>query len=110
MLDEEEGDERQEEEETEEAMTMEYAEETIREWGQDDDIEEPMTTQQGGVQDNPLRTQSPETIGTTTVAPEAPRRPNLQGDTEQPSPSARDIVPEEYYDYLHVFEGKDNLG
>jgi hypothetical protein len=148
MLDEEEGDERQDEEETEEAMTREYIEETIREWGQDDDIEEtirdwgqddyieePTTMQQGGVQDNPLqiqsletigttavapepprmfnlplRTQSPETIGTAIMAPETPRRPDLQGDTAQPSLSARDIVPEEYHDYLHVFEGKDDLG
>jgi hypothetical protein len=23
---------------------------------------------------------------------------------------ARDIIPEEYYDYLHIFEGKENLG
>jgi hypothetical protein len=92
-------------------------------------------TQQGGVQDNPpriqslvaigttavarepprkfnlaLQTQSPETVETTVMAPETPRRPDLQGDTEQPSLSARDIVPEEYHDYLHVFEGKDNLG
>jgi hypothetical protein len=62
MLDEEEGDEWWDEEETEEAMTREYVEETIREWGQgddieeiirewgqDDDIEEPTTMQQGGV-------------------------------------------------------------
>jgi hypothetical protein len=148
MLDEEEGDQWQDEEETEEVMTREYVEKTIQEWGQDDyieetiweygqdnDIEEPMMTQQGGVQDNPLRIQSPETIRTTTAAPEpprrfnlplrtqlpetigtavappeTPRRPNLQGGTEQPSLSARDIVLEEYHNYLHVFEGKDDLG
>jgi hypothetical protein len=40
MLDQEEGDEWQDEEETEEAMTREYVEETIREWGQDNNIEE----------------------------------------------------------------------
>jgi hypothetical protein len=92
-------------------------------------------TQQRGVQDNPLRIQSPETIGTTAAAPESPRRFNLplrtqspetigtaamapekqrgpdsQGGTEQPSLSAMDIIPEEYHDYLHVFEGKDDLG
>jgi hypothetical protein len=38
MLDEEEGNEWQDEEETKEAMTREYVEETIREWGPDDDI------------------------------------------------------------------------
>jgi hypothetical protein len=94
-----------------------------------------MMMQQGGVQDNPLQIQSPETIGTTAAAPgpprrfnlplrtqspetigtaiaalETPRRPDLQGDTKQPSLSARDIVPEEYHDYLYVLEGKDNLG
>jgi hypothetical protein len=58
----------------------------------------------------PLRTQSLETIGTAVVAPEIPRRPDLQGDTTQPSLSGRDIIPEEYHDYLHVFEGKDDLG
>jgi hypothetical protein len=147
MLDEEEGDEWQDEEGTEEVMTGEYVEETIREWGQDDDIKELMTTQQRGVHDNPLRIQSPETIGTTAAAPGSPRRfnlplrtqsprrsnlplrtqspetigtaimapetqrgPDLQGGTGQPSLSAGDIVPEQYHDYLYVFEGKDDLG
>jgi hypothetical protein len=147
MLDEEEGDEWQDEEATEEAMTREYVEETIRESGQDDDIQELTTTQQQGVQDNPLRIQSPEIVGTTAAAPGSPRRFNLplrtqsprrfnlplrtqspetigtaaaapetqrgpdsQGGTGQPSRSAGDIVPEEYHDYLHVFEGEDDLG
>jgi hypothetical protein len=40
------------------------------------------------------------------------RRFNLPGITDQPSlpPTARDIIPEEYHDYLHIFEGKENLG
>jgi hypothetical protein len=40
------------------------------------------------------------------------RRFNLPGITDQPSlpPTARDIVPEEYHDYLHVCEGKENPG
>jgi hypothetical protein len=58
----------------------------------------------------PLQTQSLETIGTTIMVPETPRRPDIQGDTEQPSLLARDIIPEEYDDYLHIFEGKDDLG
>jgi hypothetical protein len=40
------------------------------------------------------------------------RRFNLPGIADQPSlpPTAGDIVPEEYHDYLHVFEGKENPG
>jgi hypothetical protein len=58
----------------------------------------------------PLQTQLLETIGTTIMVLETLRRPNLEGDTEQPSLVARDIILEEYHNYLHVFEGKDDLG
>jgi hypothetical protein len=44
--------------------------------------------------------------------PGTPRRLNLPGIANQPSlpPIAEDIIPEEYHDYLHVFEGKENPG
>jgi hypothetical protein len=58
----------------------------------------------------PLRTQSPETIGTATAAPETQGGPDSQGGTGHPSLLAGDIIPEEYHDYLHVFEGGDDLG
>jgi hypothetical protein len=46
------------------------------------------------------------------VVPGTPRRFNLLGITDQPSlpPTAGDIVPEEYHDYIQVFEGKENPG
>jgi hypothetical protein len=44
------------------------------------------------------------------VVPETQGGPDTQGGTGHPSLSARDIVPEEYHDYLHVFKGGDNLG
>jgi hypothetical protein len=46
------------------------------------------------------------------VEPGTLRRFNLLGIADQLSlpPTARDIIPEEYHDYLHIFEGKENLG
>jgi hypothetical protein len=46
------------------------------------------------------------------VAPGIPRRFNLPDIANQPSlpPAAGDIIPEEYYDYLHIFKGKENPG
>jgi hypothetical protein len=88
------------------------------------------------VPDNPSQIQSPRTNGTSVTMSEIPRRFNVQvvpdqpprimeaaaavpgiprrfnllGDANQLSlpPTAGDIVPEEYHDYLHIFEGKEN--
>jgi hypothetical protein len=129
-------DERRTRDQTEGDTMEEDAEETIRGWEEDDTNGEPM--EEATVPDNPSRIQSPRTNGTSAtiseiprrfnlqvvpdqpprimeaaaVAPGTPRRFNLPGIADQPSfpPMARDIVPEEYHDYLHVFEGKENLG
>jgi hypothetical protein len=135
MIDEEE-DERGTRDETEGHTIEEDTEETIWGWEEDDTNGEPM--EEATVPDNPSRIQSPRTNGTSAmtsetprrfnlqvvpdqpprimetaaVAPGTPRRFNLPGIADQPSlpPAARDIVPEEYHDYLHVIEGKENPG
>jgi hypothetical protein len=120
-----------------EGHTMEEdAEETIRGWEEDDTNGEPM--EEATVLDNPSRIELPRTNGTSAMtsetprrfnvqvvpdqpprimeaaaaAPGTPRRFNLSGIADQPSlpPTAGDIVPEEYHDYRHVFEAKENPG
>jgi hypothetical protein len=56
--------------------------------------------------------QPPGIIEVAVVEPRIPRRFNLPGITEQASlpPTAGDIIPEEYHDYLHIFERKENPG
>jgi hypothetical protein len=135
MIDEEE-DERRTRDETEGDTMEEDAEETIWGWEDDDTNGEP--TEEAIVPDNPSRIQSPRTNETLAMTSETPRRFNLQvvpdqplriievavaapgilrrfnlpGIADQPSlpPAAGDIIPEEYHDYLHIFEGKENLG
>jgi hypothetical protein len=111
-------------------------EETIQGWEEDNTNGEPM--EEAIVPDSPSQIQSPGTNRTSAttsetlrrfnlqvvpdqppgmmevaaVEPGTPRRFNLLGIANQPSlpPIAGDIVPEEYHDYLHVFEGKENPG
>jgi hypothetical protein len=89
MLEEEEEEERLERD-TEEVITQGYIEETLSTWelchvGLE-------TTQQ--------------------QEEEMPERFNLQNNSNQSSPPAlaRDVVPSEYHDYLHVFKARDNQG
>jgi hypothetical protein len=135
MIDEGE-EERRARDETEGDTTEQDAEETIWGWEEDDTNREPM--EEATVPDNPSRIQSPGTNRTSAMTSETPRRFNLQvvpdqppgmmavavaepgtlrrlnlpGIADQPSlpPTAEDIIPEEYHDYLHVFEGKENPG
>jgi hypothetical protein len=135
MIDEGE-DERRMRDETEGDTMEEDAEETIRGWEEDDTNVEPM--EEAAVPDNPSRIQSlrtnrtsattsetprrfnlqvvpdqpPRIMEVAAAAPGTPRRFNLPGVADQPSlpPTAGDIIPEEYYEYLHVFEAKENPG
>jgi hypothetical protein len=120
-----------------EGDTMEEdGQETIRGWEEDDTNREQM--EEAIVPDNPSRIQLPRTNGTSGMTSEIPRRFNLQvvpnqpprimeavvvvpgtlrrfnlpGIADEPSlpPMAGDIIPEEYYKYLHVFIGKENPG
>jgi hypothetical protein len=128
--------ERRTRDETEKDAMEQDAEETIQGWEEDDTNGEPM--EEATVPNNPSRIQSPGTNWTSAITSETPRRFNLQVVPDQPPgivevaaaepgilrrfnlpgvadqlslpPAAGDIVPEEYHNYLHVFEGKENPG
>jgi hypothetical protein len=128
--------ERRVRDETEGDAMEQDAEETIRGWEEDDTNGELM--EEATVPDSPSRIQSPGTNRTSAMTSETPRRFNLQvipdqppgmmevavaepgtprrlnvpGIANQPSlpPTAKDIIPEQYHDYLHIFKGKENPG
>jgi hypothetical protein len=56
--------------------------------------------------------QLPGMMEVAAAEPGTPRRFNVLGIADQLSlpPTAGDIIPEEYHDYLYVFEGKENPG
>jgi hypothetical protein len=135
MIDEAE-DERRMRDDPEGDMMEEDTEETIWGWEEDNTNGEPM--EEATVPDNPSTIQSPSTNGNSAMTSEILRRFNLQvvpdqppriievvaavpgilrrfillGIADQPSlpPMAGDIIPEEYHDYLHILEGKENPG
>jgi hypothetical protein len=129
-------DERRMRDETEGDTIEEDAEETIWGWEEDDtnrELIEDTTVPNNPSQIQLLRTnrtsaitseiprrfnlqvvpnQPPRIMEAAVAVPGIPRRFNLPGITNQLSlpPIAGDIIPEEYHNYLHIFEGKENLG
>jgi hypothetical protein len=109
MLEEEE-DEENLEKGIEEAITQGYIEETLSIWElchvgletTQQQVEEPTS--------GPLRTLSPQLLGTAVAVSGILGRFNLQNNSNQLSPPtlARDVVPGEYHKYLHVFEARED--
>jgi hypothetical protein len=111
MLEEEEDEERLEKG-IEEAITQGYIEETLSTWELCHVGLENTQQQEEESASGPLRTLSPQPSGATVAASGMPGRFNLQNNSNQLSPPAlaRDVVPGEYHEYLHVFKARDDQG
>jgi hypothetical protein len=111
MLEEEEDEERLEKG-IEEAITQGYIEETLSTWELCHVGLETTQQQEEEPASGPLRTLSHQSSGATVAASGMPGRFNLQNNSNQLSPPAlaRDVVPGEYHEYLHVFDARDDQG
>jgi hypothetical protein len=107
MLEEEEDEER-EERGIQEAITQGYIKETLTMWELYHVGLETTQWQEGKIASNPLRILS----GATVAVSEIPGGFNLQNNSTHSSPPTliKDIVLGEYYEYLHVFEAREDQG
>jgi hypothetical protein len=95
-----------------EAIPQGYIEETLNAWERCHAELGTTQSQEGKPASDPPRVQSPDLSGAAAARSETLSGFNLQNDSNWPSPPAlaRDIVLEEYHEYLHVFEARDNQG
>jgi hypothetical protein len=96
----------------EEAITQEYIEETLSTWELCHVGLETTQQQEKEQASGPLRTLSPQPSGAAVAASGMPEGFNLQNNSNQLSPPAlaRDVVPDEYHEYLHISEARDDRG
>jgi hypothetical protein len=111
MLEEEEDEERLERG-IEEAITQGYIKEILSIWELCHVGLETTQPQEGKPASDPLQILSPHPSGAAVAASEILAGFNLQNDSNRSSPPAlaRDVVLEEYHEYLHIFEARNNQG